>query len=223
MKGGRCSCPPPGQVRPHPPFFRQHVQKCKETLRTQVCLSPSRTPQGSGGGTTAGNAVARGLAQGNLLHQGRGQDRLWPGQASGGSKALKGPPGSLCGQEKTGGRPWPDGTWLMSLDSRVQQGRQKGLPLGLLLDVAPRPQARPAHGGCPHSVLAAPKRPQMAHSRGGTTTLRTSPEQLYARQKGGGPPRKHSHQAEETGCRPGSASVPGEGGTMNLVTMSLVR
>lgn len=76
----------------------------------------------------------------------------------------------------------------------------------------------------PHSVPTAPFQPgapQVSPDRSllsRKTTLHTSPERLYARQKGGGPPRKHSHRAEGTGRRPGSASVPGAGGMMNLVT-----
>lgn len=71
---------PPGHVRPHPPFFSCSVQKCKETLRTQMSVALENSPGQCG--DNSGNAVAAGLAQGHLLCQGRDQDRLRLGQAS---------------------------------------------------------------------------------------------------------------------------------------------
>lgn len=142
--GAAAPGPPPGHGRPHPPFFGCSVQKCKETLRTQMSVALENSP--GQWGDNSGNAVAQAWLRATCCAKGGVRTGCGWARPPGRSKELKGPPGSFCGEGEAWGRPWPDGTWLTSLDSRERQGRQKGHTLGLLLAVARGPQGRPARG-----------------------------------------------------------------------------
>lgn len=147
-----------GPLAPNPPICTGvHAPRkwCKETLRIQMCLAPSRTCPCGGRQVLLVQTQAR---WGHLA--GRGicwaTGSCW-GSPQGGPTELKGPPElcSFCGKEGPRSSAWPGGTERVSPESRARVGAPRSLEsgvrghtLGLPFSLAHWPWRRPVHQGC---------------------------------------------------------------------------